>query len=131
MLQYLKDKLLALERRVNNLHGRVNNVSSNLSTYKVYTALLSQSGTDAPVATVLQNTIGNIVWSYWGVGLYYGTLSNAFPIDKTVIFITSTSNLLTEAANNENGEPSDQIFIRTFGNDSSLYLTSIEIRVYP
>ena len=26
--------------------------------YKVYTALLTQSGTDAPVATVLENTIG-------------------------------------------------------------------------
>lgn len=26
--------------------------------YKVYTALLTQSGTDAPVATVLENTLG-------------------------------------------------------------------------
>jgi hypothetical protein len=26
--------------------------------YKVYKALLTQSGTDAPVATVLQNTLG-------------------------------------------------------------------------
>lgn len=26
--------------------------------YKVYTALLTQTGTDAPVATVLENTLG-------------------------------------------------------------------------
>jgi len=31
--------------------------------YKVYTVLLSQSGTSAPTAIVLENTIGNIVWS--------------------------------------------------------------------
>ena len=32
--------------------------SGGSATYKVYTALLSQSGTDAPVATVLENTLG-------------------------------------------------------------------------
>jgi hypothetical protein len=38
--------------------------------YKVYTALLTQTGTDAPVATVLENTIGNITWEYFGTGIY-------------------------------------------------------------
>jgi hypothetical protein len=34
--------------------------------YRNYTALLTQTGTDAPVATVLENTLGfDIVW-YWG-----------------------------------------------------------------
>ena len=33
--------------------------------YKVYTALLTQTGTNAPVATVLENTLGGTpVWSY-------------------------------------------------------------------
>lgn len=54
--------------------------------YKVYTALLSQSGTDTPVATVLENTLGgDIVWSYNGVGDYYGTLINAFIENKTIL----------------------------------------------
>jgi hypothetical protein len=47
---------------------------------KVYKALLTQTGTDAPVATVLENTLsGTPVWSYDGVGLYYLTLSGEFP----------------------------------------------------
>ena len=37
--------------------------SSNAQPYKVYTALLSQSGTDAPTSIVLENTFGeDIVW---------------------------------------------------------------------
>jgi len=55
--------------------------------YKVYTALLSQTGTDAPVATVLENTIGGIVWTYIGPGEYQGTLFGEFPINKTFVII--------------------------------------------
>jgi hypothetical protein len=48
--------------------------------YKVYTALLSQAGKDnAPTAIVLENTIGDIVWTYDSVGKYSGTLNGAFP----------------------------------------------------
>lgn len=50
-----------------------------------YVALLTQSGTDAPVATVLKNTLGGtVVWSYAGVGVYEGTLAGAFPISQCV-----------------------------------------------
>lgn len=39
--------------------------------YKVYTALLNQSSTNAPVATVLENTLGfEVIWSYVSTGLY-------------------------------------------------------------
>ena len=39
--------------------------------YKVYTALLTQSGTNAPVATVLENTLGGAVtFTYESVGFY-------------------------------------------------------------
>lgn len=56
--------------------------------YKVYTALLTQTGENAPVATVLENTIGDIVWSRTDVGVYFATLSGAFPINKTFIIPT-------------------------------------------
>ena len=49
---------------------------------KVYRALLNQTGTDAPVATVLENTIGAIVWTRQGLGDYRGTLAGAFPASK-------------------------------------------------
>ena len=43
---------------------------------KVYRALLSQSGTDAPVATVLENTlVGEVVWTYDNEGFYTATLA--------------------------------------------------------
>lgn len=51
--------------------------------YKVYTALLSQSGTSAPVATVLENTIGNIWFDYSDVGNYYLYSDNQFTLNKT------------------------------------------------
>ena len=41
------------------------------SSYLVYTALLSQTGTDNPVATEFANTIGQtITWARTGVGIY-------------------------------------------------------------
>lgn len=52
--------------------------------YLVYTALLSQSGTDAPVATVLENTLGGtVVWTRNDVGDYTGTLAGVFTVNKT------------------------------------------------
>ena len=57
--------------------------------YLVYTALLTQTGTDAPVATVLQNTLsGAIVWTRGDVGEYTGTLAGAFTANKTWFSIT-------------------------------------------
>lgn len=52
--------------------------------YKIYRALLTQTGTDAPVATVLENTLGDIVWTRSGVGHYIGVLAGAFTANKTI-----------------------------------------------
>jgi hypothetical protein len=44
--------------------------------YKVYTALLTQTGTSAPVATVLENTLGEeIIWVRNDVGDYQADCS--------------------------------------------------------
>lgn len=52
--------------------------------YLKYVALLSQSGTSAPTATVLENTLGGtVVWSRDEVGSYAATLSGAFTENKT------------------------------------------------
>jgi hypothetical protein len=57
---------------------------------KMYLALLTQTGTNAPVATVLQNTLGGtVVWSYDGSGLYTATRTGAFTANKTIIFINT------------------------------------------
>ncbi len=45
----------------------------------VYRALLAQTGTAAPVATVLENSLGHDVsWSRAGSGLYFGTVGGGF-----------------------------------------------------
>jgi hypothetical protein len=59
--------------------------NSGGSSYLVYTALLSQSGTDAPNVVELENTIGDIIWTRSSTGLYFGTLTGAFPDGKTLI----------------------------------------------
>ena len=47
-------------------------------TYKVYTASLTQTGTDAPVANVLENTIGDIVWTYSSDGRIHWYIDRSF-----------------------------------------------------
>lgn len=70
--------------------GVKNTINTGGASYLVYTALLTQSGTDAPTVisngnnTPWQNTIGSIVWTRTGVGAYAGTLNGAFPEGKTV-----------------------------------------------
>lgn len=99
--------------------------------YKIYTALLTQSGTTAPVATVLENTLGGtIVWSRTSAGLYEGTLTGAFTSNKTTILNSVTSGIILTA----NPTTSTiQVETRTVGNvnnDGLLIGTTIEIRVY-
>jgi hypothetical protein len=53
---------------------------------KIYRAWLTQSGTNAPVPTVLQNTLGGTpVWARSTTGIYTCTLANAFTDGKTII----------------------------------------------
>lgn len=54
--------------------------------YKVYVALLSQTGTDDPTVIVFENTIGDIVWTRQSTGVYRATLVGAFPTNKTFFF---------------------------------------------
>lgn len=54
-----------------------------------YVAVMTQSGTDAPSATVLENSIGDIVWTRQNAGVYIGTLAGAFTPDKTWAVATS------------------------------------------
>jgi hypothetical protein len=60
--------------------------------YKVYTALLTQTGEDAPVAIVLENTLGaTLSYSRVGQGEYIITTSDTFPQDTTWAVINTPS----------------------------------------
>jgi len=113
----------------------VSDVSSlfNLG-YKVYVASLIQTGTAAPVATVLQNTTGGtFTWSRTSAGQYKATISGiTLPANKVVIFENATGDL------NLGGKitSSTVIDIDQFSSggggysDGMLAGTSIEIRIY-
>ena len=51
----------------------------------VYAAQIQFNDSAAPTATVISNTIGNIVWSRNLSGVYIGVLTGAFPAGKTLI----------------------------------------------
>jgi len=71
--------------------------------YTVYTVELSNFGLGAvaPVATVLQNSIGTIVWTRTSLGKYVGTLANAFTANKT--FAVTQSQIVSNPAIGANG----------------------------
>ena len=102
--------------------------------YKVYTALLTQSGTNAPVATVLENTLGGeIIWSRNSVGIYTATLLGAFIDNKTTIQIIANIGKGHTTVSSVNDV--DSVFLGMVNTvnslaDDILGNTPIEIRVY-
>lgn len=81
-------------------NGDIEEISiANPNAPKVYKALLTQTGTSAPVATVLENTLGGtVVWTRNGPGQYTGTLSGVFTNNKTCIFIQGSNDGDTSSA---------------------------------
>ncbi len=102
--------------------------------YKVYTAVLTQTSTNPPVATILENTLGFVpVWSYTGFGGNY-TLTEAggFPISSTWVVINQGQSNGSEFISAVN-ESNDTIVVRTDSGGSAndiLDNTSFEVRVY-
>jgi len=101
--------------------------------YLKYVAILNQEGVNAPTAIVLENTIGEISFTYDGVGEYSAVSDGLFGQTKTVMFITQTSG--------QNGTfflalVTDNIVqfataIEGTLADEQLFYCPIEIRVYP
>lgn len=104
----------------------INNTTST-SGYKSYVALLTQTGTNAPTAIELENTIGNIVWARTSAGTYTATLTGAFNSGKTFVRINPSS--VGGAAIALRGGD-NFISVTTASTDSLLSLNPFEIRVY-
>jgi hypothetical protein len=68
--------------------------------YKVYTALLTQSGSAAPVATVLENTLSNTVTlSRNNTGNYSITCADFTDVNKVYVELKNINTLLPQPAN--------------------------------
>ena len=115
--------------------------------YKIYTALLTQSGETAPTAIELENTIGNISFTYTDVGIYEMNLPISIDVDKTFLYIgngpsiqgrlfTEEEGFKTISFNVPSGVSSILLLFSSTDGFGSGYLnnllnkTPIEIRVY-
>jgi hypothetical protein len=111
------------------------NGSTDFRPYKVYSALISQSGTSAPTAVELENNLsGPIVWTRDSAGTYFGTLVGAFTASSTMVLLT-----LNYAGTSVTGyavrSSADVIMLQTINAantsvDGKLVSASLEIRVY-
>jgi len=111
-------------------------VNTILPTYKKYIALISQTGILDPTVTILENTIGNIVWTRSAAGDYFGTLNGVFLEPKTYILFQNQFNVGGDYISTVRRWDDDNVAIQTrdgfgAGADDILYNTTLEIRVYP
>lgn len=73
--------------KINEIIDYLNNLVSYSPPYKVYTAILNQGSTDAPTAIVLNNTLGEVTYSYEDVGIYLINSNGLFTFNKTWIYL--------------------------------------------
>lgn len=99
--------------------------------YKRYVATLDQTGTNAPVATVLENTLsGTLVWTRNSAGVFFGTLANEFPDpNKVIIFVTPTATRNILAYSNSVNRVQITSELSGVPTDNMIYY-SLEVRVY-
>lgn len=103
-----------------------------LQNYKSYVALISQSGTSDPTATVVFNdTAATFTWSYDDVGSYFVTCSSPILLSgKTVVFITTQGN----PGNSQNkifgGTRSNNSTVSLFTSTNGILDLNFEIRIY-
>jgi len=101
---------------------------------KTYKAILTQTGTSAPTATVFINTLsGTPTFSYIGVGSYELTLNSEFTANKVTV---STNNFVSGGLVKVFRKDADDIAIQTFNTalastNAVLSETLILIEVHP
>jgi hypothetical protein len=98
-----------------------------------YIALLSQTGTAAPKAIVLSDTIGGVTWTRIAQGEYIGTAPNPLDVLNTFVIIGNVEHdHLATAEIKTDGT----IYVRTTKTqnhqhqDGYLRYSSIEVRIY-
>ena len=116
--------------------------NNNVGTYFVATGTTPNSwgdpgnlryNTGAPVVTVLENTIGNIWFTYDSVGNYIANSDSLFIINKTIVYSSIDQFQTTSADSSLTGIISDSIIgYQTFigGLSTNDSVGFIEIRVY-
>ena len=96
-----------------------------------------QYNTGAPVVTILENTIGDITWTYESVGTYYANSNNLFNskiVISPYVYYNNEIDANVELTSNPNYNTNNilQFYCRSLntGIDGQLSNVPIEIRVY-
>lgn len=105
--------------------------------YRVYTALLRQSGTAAPIATVLQNTLGGqVIWRRENAGNYVAEMENISLEGRTTVQVGTYYQNGINAIQDDWAPNGVSLFTSRITDgvqtltDNCLYETMIEIRIY-
>ena len=105
--------------------------------YTVYSALLTQTSTNAPTAVVLENTIpGTMTWSYANIGEYQLRNSGTpFTANKVQVFVNRGQEVTSSEPIRWVYQNTSDIFIKTqnisgVNTDGLITNGSIEIRIY-
>lgn len=114
----------------------LNPIIEDPRTYKVYTALLSQTGTNDPIPTVLENTLGQtITWSYNGTGNFITNDITGATSENLWINISKESNNKYIDVEEHNTGGASSVYLNQFDIINNLPINGlekgyIEIRVY-
>lgn len=81
----LAGELNRVIEKINEVVDEVESLSEPTTpTYYTYAATITQSGTDAPVATILVNSLGTTTWARTSAGTYTATTDGLFVSGKTI-----------------------------------------------
>lgn len=120
--------------KINEIIDWLNGIGqSGSGSYKKYVALMNQSGGNAPVAILLENTIGGSPsWIRNAQGDYSIIISDAFPDANKVVVIPGASGTPNSAVSFLIAvlDSSTIEFFSSDGNDGKMVNLPIEIRVY-
>lgn len=110
-------------------------IKKGIRTYKVFTALISQSETNAPTMTILENTLSDTpVFSYMGVGEYALTLLGEYSDNKTAVITKTVVGFLQSETYLAERVSDDVVEVKSYESsvlsNSILDNSYIEIRVY-
>lgn len=106
------------------------------TTYKVYSALLTQAGSDDPTVIVLEDTLNaELTWYRASAGVYYAESYGTWTLNKTAMKVGPLPDGSDGAYVQTKIDSEDQAYvivkdIAGAGADDSLSLTFVEIRVY-
>jgi len=118
--------------------ARATNSISDKRPYKVYTALLTQEGINAPTAEMLENSLGEVTYEFDNTGVFKVISDGLFVQNKTYISLTNGNNTNFEGFYSIHYIDENLLYIMTSilflgtltATNGMLINTSIEIRVY-